>query len=168
MIPTQTGSGLTPISTARDSVSMTKQDSSYYNSLPRVKSGLGQPLSSGDSTYKHVFSASVQTNAGESHYDQLKRGQEDRPLPSSSSHTDRPLQPPSRLASSCDRCRRLKTKCPGDPKRGPCDKCRKFANSRPSAGGEAICTWTHLESSDKRYLEQRGYLPHRSQSGDHP
>ena len=157
----QADGGSSPTSTAGNSAYVATQNLSRVSwRVQRQRPVLVQTESTEDTTYEYVFSASVQTDAGESHYDQLKRGQGD-------SETDRPLQPPSRLASSCDRCRQRKTKCQGDPKRGMCKKCQKFALRRPSSGGEAICTWNHLENSDKRYFEQRGYLPARSLSGDH-
>lgn len=155
--------GSTPTSTAGNSADVAKQDLSRISwRVERQEPVLAQTRSTEDFTYEHVFAASSQTGAGESQNDQPRWEQGNRPRPNSSSGTDRPLQPPSRLASSCDRCKRLKKKCGGDPKQGPCKNCRKFAESRPSAGGEAICTWNHLESSDERYLEQRGYLPARS------
>jgi hypothetical protein len=150
-------------STATSTAPVAKQDLSRVPwRVERQEPVLVQTKSTKDPPYEHVFAASFQTGAGESHYDQLRRGQGDRPLQSSFPETDRPLQPPCRLASSCDRCRKAKAKCEGDPKRGPCKNCQKFARRRPNSEGEAICTWNHLESSDKRYLEQRGYLPARS------
>lgn len=152
----QTDGGSTPPSTAGDSADVATQNLSRVPwRVKRQEPVLVQTESTGDPPYERVFAASDQTSAGENHYDQLRRGQGDRPLQSSFPETDRPLQPPSRLASSWDRCRQRKIKCQGDPKRGPCKNCQKIA-------GEAICTWNYLESSDKRYLEQRGYPPARS------
>jgi hypothetical protein len=150
MLPTQTCSGSTPISTARDSVSITKQDSSYYNSLPRVKSGLGQPLRSGNSTYKHVFPASVHTRHGDSHHKQLKWVRKDMPPSSSTGTTYLVPRGSNRPATSCDRCRRRKVKCSGRTKQGgSCKECER-ATVGLNSGGEERCTWKCMDESNQR------------------
>lgn len=63
------------------------------------------------------------------------------------------LAAPSRIAHSCDRCKKAKKRCSGPNQEhgGSCNRCYEFASLRKQQRWKKPCTWHLMEQSNENY-----------------